>query len=391
MEDSSHLEHSHGQQFPGAGYPGEGTFHSPAVELPSGGLLEYWRILQRRKATIIIVALIGMCIAFLYTVPQTPIYQARTVIEIQTLNEDFLNIKDVDPNSNSAGFDPTVELQTQVHILESDSLLQRVSRKIAAQSKTLNPPATRLSAWRKILHLPEKTASSAQNAAASVSNLRIHTEPSTRLIEILCDSPDPNFAALYANTLTSEFIQQGRQARWDATQSTGEFLANQMQDLKVRMERSEDAMQAYATDNHLVITDERTNADDTQLAQLQQQLSAARAERIQRQSRYELARTAPVDSLGEVLDDGGLKATQANLTDLRRQYAELASVLNPANEKLQKLSKPRSSHCNRPCSSRETTLWPEFAMTTKLLRGAKICLPRTTMTRPKWSAPKPTR
>ena len=45
-----------------------------ANDLPSGGLLEYWRILQRRKGTVILIAGLGMIAGFLYTVPQTPIY-----------------------------------------------------------------------------------------------------------------------------------------------------------------------------------------------------------------------------------------------------------------------------------------------------------------------------
>jgi polysaccharide biosynthesis transport protein len=304
-----------------------------SADVPTGGLLEYWRILQRRKDTVILIALVGMVAGFLFTVPQTPVYQARTVIEIQSLNNDFLNMKDVDPNSNQSGWDPTIEVQTQVHILTSGALLDRVTQKLATETSNPDTPPTRLRAWGKILHIPERvtSAASASKSHSGVSNLRVRAVPNTRLIEILCDSTNPNIAAVYANTLASEFIEQSLEARWQTTQHTGEFLSNQMQDIKIKLEQSEDAMQSYARDNNLVITDEKNNTEEVKLSQLQEELSKAQADRIQRQSSYELARRAPVESLGEVLDDASLKDTQSTLTGLRRQYAELSSTLTPAN------------------------------------------------------------
>ena len=45
---------------------------------------EYWRLLNRRKGTLILIAVVGgAIIGFLTTLPQTPIYQRRgTSIEI---------------------------------------------------------------------------------------------------------------------------------------------------------------------------------------------------------------------------------------------------------------------------------------------------------------------
>jgi uncharacterized protein involved in exopolysaccharide biosynthesis len=113
-----------------------------------------------------------MVAGFIYTVPQTPIYQARTVIEIQSLNSDFLNIKDVDPNSDESGYDPTIEVQTQVHILQSNALLDRVTQKLDAEAKNSDPPPTRLQAWRKILHIPERAT---PTGAPNFSNLLLGT------------------------------------------------------------------------------------------------------------------------------------------------------------------------------------------------------------------------
>jgi len=133
-------------------------------DLPSGGLLEYWRILQRRKGTVILTAFLGLLGGFLYTVPQTPIYQARTLIEIQGLNEDFLKMRDVNPNASS-GWDPTIDLQTQVRVLQSRALVSRVRKKLNTDTRPFAAVPTRFEAWRTILHLPEPKRVPARQSA----------------------------------------------------------------------------------------------------------------------------------------------------------------------------------------------------------------------------------
>src|SRR5215471_8449232 len=64
-----------------------------------GGLLEYWSVLCRYKFSVITITFVGLAASVLLTLPQKPIYQARAALEIQNLNEDFLNIKQVTPVS----------------------------------------------------------------------------------------------------------------------------------------------------------------------------------------------------------------------------------------------------------------------------------------------------
>src|ERR1700681_222108 len=73
-------------------------------EEPGPGLLpEYLQILRRRKGTLILIVFLGLLTSLLLTIPQTPIYQARGSIEIQNLNENFLNMRNVSPNEDGGG------------------------------------------------------------------------------------------------------------------------------------------------------------------------------------------------------------------------------------------------------------------------------------------------
>jgi len=299
----------------------------PAAGVPRGSLLEYWRILRQRKGAVAIFGCLGILAGVLYTLPQTPVYQARTTIEIQGLNEDFLHMRDLSPTSGNAPGDPGTDLQTQVRILQTRALLNRVIQKLSLEKKPLVANPNRLEAWCNALGITSARAGDGRESAlrAIAASLHVRAQVNTRLIEILCDSTNPQVAAEFANALAAEFIEQNLEARWQATQHTGTWLTRQMEDVKIKLEKSEDALQAYARETGLVFTQEKDNVADQKLKRLQDELSKAEAERITRQSRYELATRAAADSLGEVLDDGSLKDLQGKLTDLRRQLAELSS------------------------------------------------------------------
>jgi len=68
-------------------------------------------------------------------------------------------------------------------------------------------------------------------------------------------------------------------------------LTKQLQDLKIKLERSEDQLQSYARSTGLVITAEK-NADDTKLTDAQKQLSDAEADRLKQAIQFELAAAA---------------------------------------------------------------------------------------------------
>lgn len=320
-----------------------GYFEPPdqdSDQAASGGLLEYWRMLRRRKGTLVLIAFLGALAGFLLTIPQTPVYQARLLLEIQSVNENFLNMRDVNPTSSAGSADyPEYDIQTQVRIIQSRALMERVTKKLDLDNRPLIVNESRLSAWRKALGLPApKPVSLREDAIAmAAGNLKVRAQTNTRLIEILCDSTSPNLAAEFANTLANEFIDQNLESRWQTTQRTGEWLTRQMEEIKIKLERSDEALQAYARATGLLFTAEKDNLTEQKLRQLQEELSKAQADRVAKQSKYEMASTSAPDSLPEVLDDGSLKDLQAKLTDLRRQLAELSSTYTPAHFKVKKV------------------------------------------------------
>jgi capsular exopolysaccharide synthesis family protein len=328
-----------------------------AGDLPSGGLLEYWRIIQRRKGFVIVITCLGMLAGLLYTLPQTPVYRASTLIEVQEMNEDFLHMRDVNPTSTQGGGYTEDEIATQVRILESDSLRERVVKKLIAEGRTVAPKKTRLDAWREALKLapaaPPTPESVIGNAAGGV---RVRAQLNTRLIELSCDSTNPQMAADFLNAMTAEYKTLNVENRYNATVDTGDWLTRQMDDLRKKLESDDEQLQAYAAKSGLLITGEKDNVADDRVQQLQTELSKAQAERVNFQSRYENAMNSPGDSVPEVLDDASTAAVRAKVMDLRGQLADLSGTFTPEYPKIKNLQAQIDAYEKELQTERQTVI-----------------------------------
>ncbi len=305
--------------------------HEPSL------ILRYWRLIQRRKGAILLVSVLGALAAFAFTIPQTPIYQARTTIEVQGVNDNFLNMKSVDPTNALQDYSAEAYIQTQMKILQSDVLVDRTIRKLTEQHAAAAQPesASRgLLLWGIEIRKPLTWGDMLKRTAMTVQARIIG---STHIVEVFADSPSPGLASDFVNVLVQEFIAYTRESRWKMTQDTGEWLTVQLRDVKLKLERSEAELQGYAQKAGLQFTNEKSSVAEEKLRQLQQELSKAQADRVLKQSSYELAAAQTSGTLPELYDSVALRDYQAKLVDLRRQRAELSSTMTPANVKVKRL------------------------------------------------------
>src|SRR6266516_6765803 len=117
----------------------------------TGGFLEYWRMVRRHRGTVIILTCLGGLLGFLIGLPQTPVYRSRATVEVQALNENLLNTREVNPTPASSDYYyGETDIQTQIKLLQSESLIERTVEKLKLDRRTesLEPP-DRLSYWRK--------------------------------------------------------------------------------------------------------------------------------------------------------------------------------------------------------------------------------------------------
>ncbi len=288
-------------------------------------LLGYWQLLVRHRGLLVLACAAGAVLGFLASLPRTPIYEARTSLEIQSLNDGFLGMRDLNPTAQGSNWYGT-DVSTQIEILQSRSLIAKVRDRLAQGGREdVAGSEGRLATWRRALGFEDVDPEERWMQAVEVAADSLKATPSrdSRIVWISAESTDPKMAANFVNELAGQFTTDSIEARWEATQYTEEWLDRQLEELRNKLEDAEDRLQATANATGLVFTSETSNVAQQQLQQLQTALAVARAERIARQSRFELARSSPTEALPDILGSGPLSAYDAKLNTLRQELANL--------------------------------------------------------------------
>ena len=301
-------------------------------------LVEYARLAKRRRWLILFCSLAGAFLGWATTVGVQPIYRARTSLDIQNLNADFLNMKAV---SQTGGENASSEayVQTQIKLLQSDTLRERTVNQIKREGAF--SPLKRddlISNLKRDLHLPGDQPVS-KEALLDFTAKRVTVKPVglTRLVEVTCDSWSPSFAAEFCNSLSREFANQDRDVRFSQARTTSEWLSRQLADVRESVDQAQKKLEQKTGNDALTLKEGGASVAEDRLRELQSELMKAQASRVEKQAQYEISTSAPADSLPMVLDSSQLKDDQVKLDDLRRQVAALVPPLTEANPKVQHL------------------------------------------------------
>lgn len=304
-------------------------------------LVRLLRIIWARKVFILAASLACAAIGFFIAMKQTPIYRSSATVELLGINENFMNMRDVDPNTKVAGSTTEAHVQTEIQLLRSHALVARVVQKLGMAHPAPADQGPGLLSRLNPFSSPHAGKVDPVSSAAdgALANLRIEQIGDSNMLRITYDDTDPDRAANFVNTLTQQAVQVNADERGNLNQRVGGWLAKQVELLRAHMEEAEGELQAYSRKNGLLYTgDDKQNVADTRLQQLETELAAAQAARIQSESQYSLAKGADPDTLPQVLDNGALKSYQAKLVDLERQKAELEATLTPQNPKVKQVA-----------------------------------------------------
>jgi receptor protein-tyrosine kinase len=207
-------------------------------------LMEYVRTLYRRKTTLCCVAALGMLAAALISALQPRLYRSQASIQIQGINENFLNLRDVFPTAAPSA-DNAVYVQTQAEMLQQDSLLELVVEKLHLQDRPeYQGSAGFWSAPRR--PAGESASASVRTAAEELKrNIQVAASRTSSIIRIVAQARDPHLAALLANTLAQTFIEQNIEARQRSAQQTYASLSRDLAEIRKKVLRSQAELGAY--------------------------------------------------------------------------------------------------------------------------------------------------
>ena len=305
-------------------------------EKKSNLIHDYLRILIRNRKTIFLVALAGAVLGLLVNLAALPLYRARTSLDIQSLNSDFMDMKSVSATGDQGASSTEAYVQTQIKMLQSDTLLDDTVRALEAQPHVAFVERDDLlSHIKAALHLGQsKPISYSMLLHDAAARTKVKPLGLTRLVEITCDSWNADFSARFCNTLTDTFRNDDYATRGAEASKTSEWLTRQVADVRAQAEESEKKLEAATGGNGLVLSTRNTSVLEDRLRQVQEELVRAEADRMEKQATLEVSTTAPIDSLPSVIDNPNFRQYQMQLADLQNQVARSVPPLTEENPKV---------------------------------------------------------
>jgi capsular exopolysaccharide synthesis family protein len=294
-----------------------------------GLVRKYWLLL-------LCLMIVGVAGGFASVVLSSPMYKTLLYMEVQNATSGLTQNATQSGNTEIS----EVDIQTQVNLLHSASFLRRGAERMQSETVALPPTGRDLfSRIRQRIHPVTQDPLETQRTglATALSTFEARPVTRTRLIELSCESTSPDVAAQFLNAMANEFVEDNNHSRIQTAQKTSEWLAAQIEETKSRVGEAEEKLRDFSQSHGNLFAGQDATLDDTKLAQLKGELAHIQSERIARQARYELTVKNPPETLGEVLDDAGLRNLQQQLQQLKRERAVLDITYTARDKKVEKI------------------------------------------------------
>jgi len=281
-----------------------------------------------RSNLLLIVAIVAVFVAggVIMTMLDTPRYTAAATVQINSSTAQVLKGELREDSNEAVDWDADRAIKTQVEVLKSRSLAQRVVQKL----KLAATPQFFIS--QEVEGIPPGTSTQALTDIATglvQRNLVVTLPRDSRVVTIAWSSTDPRMSALVANAYASEFIQSDLQRKFDSSAYARSFISDQLAQTKQRLEESERALNAYSRQAGLFRTRDATASSDsksggdtgggnsvttTSLLQINTAANEATARRIELEGQWRAVSNTPLLSNRDVqanLTVGGLMTSRA--------------------------------------------------------------------------------
>ena len=310
-----------------------------SVSEPPSQILEYWRVIRANIGWISFLTLTGLALGWAVALIQPAMYQTRTILDIRSLNENFLNPREGTAMGTTGMVLPESYLQTEIKILQSDSLRKRAVDRlpILKQQPGMGqdePP----SFWRSALGLLNPAALPRKVLLDDAAKrIKVRALGNTRIVEIICAARDAQLAADVCNSLSRTYIEHNLESRYQSTKETGDWLQSQLDDVRRRLTKAEGELKDAAHGATFYLESDTDTLAQEKLRQLQSELSRAEADRMSKQSAYDIASSSSLAALPLAMDSGHMGEYRARLADLNRQLAEASSTMTPQHYRVREL------------------------------------------------------
>ena len=279
-------------------------------------LANYWHTLLKRRWTVATVAIIVTTIVAIVSFKMQPIFKATARVQVESQTPLIQSLEELFQKDNA---DDTF-VQTQIQILKSENLAWRTIEQLGLADSLIKP--------KKMAQiLPEKRK--VRLIDAFKKKLTVELTPKTRMLAVNYEDPDPQLAARVSTSLVTNYIDYSFREKYDATRQASAWMEQQLDELKAKVESSQQALVGYEREHQIVNTgDNKGSMQEQMLSDMGRDLTAAKSDRLQKESLYQEV-VANRDQLATLVHDDLLQKLEERSADLQDQYNEAVSQYGP--------------------------------------------------------------
>src|SRR5580704_8067207 len=294
-------------------------------------LLDYLIILRKHQWLILTFLLTVVTVVTIASFKMKPVYEAAARVEVDKEAQSMQPF----PDSNSYGEyeDTETYIETQTKILQSETLaLMTIKSLDLARYPEFggNPNAI---AWQHA----GPAASRPAILGAFLGRLAVKRVPQSRLIEVHFEAEDPQLAAQVVNTHLQNYVEENFRSKYDATTQASNWLSAELEELRIKVEKSEDARIAYQRENQIWQIDEKQDITTSKLADLSKAVTDAQTDVAQKEALYRMAISGNVDALPAARGNDVISNLLKRKSDLDELYAEALDQYGPNYPKVVRL------------------------------------------------------
>ena len=336
-------------------------------------LQQYWRIIRKHWGLVLAVPVAFLTLTILHDMMATPLYTASATVLIRSNQPPLLENATVTIVSQGAQFyDPTDEDQTQLQLLRSRALAERV---VAAEGLATDPSFIRkptvgpigalrhqVVQWLKSTNLVKSLQSKAdilpaaaqsstsspadqQSALAGsyLSGLKVAPIPNTQMVQISFTTPDPALSARLANAHAREYIRWGIELNAHESEEAEHFLEHKLEQVKEQLEASEVAVNNYRRDKGIVPGLISVNGKEDvvleRLNKISEDLQAAHLQTISLGTQVSMIKEGRQDALPAVVQSNLVQKLKEELDSDEAEYATISGKFKPDYPPMQQLER----------------------------------------------------
>ena len=294
-------------------------------------LLDYFIILRKHQWLILTFLLTVVTVVTIASFKMKPVYQAAARVEVDKESQSMLPFQGV--NSYDEFMDMENYIETQAKILQSETLaFQTIKSLDLGRYPEFGGVANSLT-WTRGGAAPQRPAI----LGAFLGRLLVKRVPTSRLIEVQFEAQDPQLAAQVVNTHLQNYIELNFRSKYDATTQASTWLSAELEELRIKVEKSEDARIAYERQNQIWQIDDKKDITTQKLTDLSKAVTDAQTLMAEKEALYRMAISGNVDALPATRDNPVIQDLLKRKTDLDESYAEAIIQYGPNYPKVQRL------------------------------------------------------